>query len=218
MSSGLDKMREQLKKKYSSKLRELTQGKRTFWTAPEGVSIIRVCPGISEDALFYAEVPTHYKLGPDKNLSTTCAGNRCPVCKRVTKLMNSSSEKKQKRGEQMSPQIRIAFQIIDLAAPKKVLIWTTTPSNLQEMLQLTMDPDYMDFLHPKKGYNLRVTRTGKNLATRWKIRPEKNSSKLRKWKILKKQLVNLDVRFKPLSNDKIKAVMRGENPYKRDDE
>ena len=222
MKTGLAKVRAKMKELYKSKLRELQQGKATYWDAQEGNHEIRICPSwAGAKGLFYKEVPTHYGLGPDHKLSGTCSGEQCLACKKAAKLSSSSFVKKQKRGERLMVKTRIAMNIVDLSNPEKVVIWTTAPTNLQELLILAGDADYEDFYSPKHGYNIKVSRTGKRLATKWKLRPVKNSSKLRGWKkILKPQLFNLDKRFRPLEASKMAALLRGENIYekRKDDE
>ena len=61
--------------KMQAKMRQMQQGKKQYWTPPEGKNLIRVLPPWekTEDALFYKEVPTHYKVGPDRDRVVQCS-------------------------------------------------------------------------------------------------------------------------------------------------
>ena len=220
MATGLDKMRNKMRETYGKKLAELRGGKKQFWEAPEGDHEIRILPSwLGENGLFYKEIAQHYGLGPDKNLSAVCPGDDCPICKRCAKWALASPGK-QKKAERISAKTRMMLNIVHMDAPRVVKIWSVSPALLQELLALTLDPDYGEFWDFKRGYNLRVTRTGQKLKTRWKIRPAKNASKLKGWKKIRKNIIDLDAKFKPLERYKLKALMNGENVYERreDDE
>src|SRR3990167_3441657 len=192
MSSALEKMQAAYKKNQS--------GNKDYYSLKQGWNRFRVCPSwLGKDELFYKEIPTHYNLGPERRLATCCV-ERCPACLKAAKLAESSNPKKQKRAENIMVKTRIGMNVVPYDKKgklrKKPKMWTTTPNNLNELLQYVMDADYGDFTDVKKGFDVMVHKKGKKKATRYKVRLARKPSKFKTWKKIKKHLYNLDKRFK----------------------
>ena len=206
--SAFDKIQERLKK--------LEAGKGKLWKPKKGKNRIRILPSWKgPDEEFYKEAPTHWNIGPEQNRSVICpkiTGGKCPVCSKANKLSQSDSAKEQSASEKLLPKTRVIFNILDLDSKEKnILQWSCSENQLQELLGFYIDPDYGDFTHPKKGFDVIITRKGEGLNTRYKLLLARNPSKIKGWKKMKKDLPNLDNKYKPYDAEKIKSIMRGED-------
>lgn len=209
MASALKRMQEKLKEL------EAGRGKATFWTVPVGQNRIRVLPPRKgkKGGVFYKEYDQHFRLGPERNAAIVCAGKKCPACRLVEKLSDSSSPKKQKRAEAMIAKTQYAMNIVVVESPsafnkKQVLVWSTTSNNLQELLGIQTDADYGDFTDVKRGFVIKVKRKGLKMKTRYKISSEPKPSRFKLWKKVKKKMIDLDKRFAPPTTKKVKEIMK----------
>jgi hypothetical protein len=200
--------------KIQDRLRKLEQGRGELWKAEKGKNRIRVMPswrGKNEE--FYRLVPQHWGVGPNARM-VRCGiidgKGKCRVCKRVTKLAQSDSAKKQKRAEDMQAKVNAMLNIYDYGQPDRgVQVWSCSTFQLKELLGHYTDADYGDFTDPKTGFDVIVTKTGQKKGTRYAVRLSRNPTRFKKWKKLKNQLVDIDKRFKPTPPDRVLAILEG---------
>lgn len=207
----------EMRKKY----REELESKKDIWTAPEGISLIRVQPEYKKNAHFFKEVVLHFRFNPDGGGFAVCPGESCSICKKAAKLALSENPKKQKRAMAIAGQYRAVIPVCVLKEngrklKKRWRVWPTSKTNLNDFLACVMDNNTSQFMDPKIGRNFTVHRKGKNRNTRWKITIKTKPTKLKSWKQLKKKLINLDERYKPTPNSKIKLMLSGKSA--RDEE
>lgn len=202
--------------KIQARLRKMELGRGKLWKPKKGQNRIRILPswrGPNEE--FYKETPTHWGVGPEGKRSIICPkviNQPCPVCKRAEKFAESDSAKKQAIAEKLQAKNRVIFNILDLDSKDgNIYQWSCSESQLQELLGYYIDPDYGDFTNPKTGFDVIIIRKGEGLNTRYKTRLSRNPTKVKEWKKLKKDIPNLDVKFKPYDTEKIIAIMNGDD-------
>lgn len=149
---------------------------------------IRILP-VGDDNEFYADLVSMY-LGKSEDLgeviSPSTIGEPCPIIEKYNELKNSKDEDEKELAKGLSPRNKIVIpvimyeddkgKVIDERSSKRLL--QITGGVLQEIIDLYLDEDDAgDMTDPKKGYDLKITRTGKGMKdTKYSVRSCKPTS------------------------------------------
>lgn len=171
---------EALKRTLERKLKEIGSRRANWWKKVVGWSQIRVLrkePGIP----WYHEVMVHYKLGPDGKSQALClayAGESCPVCEKVAALIATGKASDADRADKISASRGYLMNILDLEdLDAGLCVYRAPETVITELIEYFCDPDYGDFTHPKRGFNVKIKRVGTGLTdTRYTVRLAKASS------------------------------------------
>lgn len=169
------------------KMIELQKKKRNWWKPRDGRNIVRFLPAATKTGMWYYDIAFHY--GPGLPCLAGRSPKGCPVCKLRQKLLNSSSKSKQKLAKDISPQIRVLFNIVDLTddagKERGVQVYAHTDTTLSKLMTFWNDPEWGDFTDPVEGYDVIIEKTNEKGPNAYKIRPRRNPSKLAKMSWLK---------------------------------
>lgn len=148
---------------------EKAKSSRDYFKFPEGITNIRILPGVESKA--YTEHTVHYVPRTDsgtdeaKSIPILCPkfykGEDCPICEYVQRLRDSGTEKGKNLANQLSAKFRYLFQIVVRGKEDKgVQKVSVTKEFYSNVLSIMSDPDYGCIYHPTKGRDVKVNRTG----------------------------------------------------------
>lgn len=211
MATALEKIQE--------KLRQLKAGKKSNFAPEDGENIIRILKPLDKDTEFYKSVMVHFGLGPEHTAFGVCSGLKCPACKKAAKLLASSSEKKNRRGERIAASEKAVMWVYDQKANlKRAQTFLTTTGVLKQLLGHYIDSEVGDFTDPKTGFDIRIIKTGKKMKTRYEVKVARKPSRFKLWRRVKRTMKPMDEIYKPLSVKEMRRVMLEGNVKSEDKE
>ncbi len=203
-------MAESLLEKMQKRLRQLESQQNRKVVIKEGVNRLRVLPSWrGPDEEFFLEVFTHYDVTPDVKylicLQTT--GQDCPVCKRVARWSLGDSHQ-QARAERVGAKSQFMMNVVPLVKDMEpeVKIYAATRGVVYGLLEFFTDAEYGNFTDPREGFDVIVTRKGKELQTRYTVRLARNPTKLT-MKGWREKLIDLDREYRPKSRAEILTLI-----------
>lgn len=163
--------KETLKERLAKKRESLKKsGPGKFLTVKEGTTRIRVLPvGEEKD---WAIESVYFYLGVKDNMgviSPATFSEKCAIMKAHRELSESSNKSDREMATKFKPGRRFLIPVIKYKDEKGKEIDTEVGVKLllvsagiyQDMLDVYLDDDAGDFTDPKKGYDLKIKRTGK---------------------------------------------------------
>lgn len=137
---------------------------------------IRILPPAHGLALWFYDTFTHWVSDvtetPPQRRPVLCARKmaeiadppataRCLICDVQKALYGTRAAKDEQMARNMYAGRRGFMNVVDLAAPDKVLTWGASKTVMADLLWLYADAEVgKNFVDPAAGYNLAVTRTG----------------------------------------------------------
>ena len=156
-----------LKDKLRKKRKELSEkGGYNVLSVKEGTTRIRILP-IEQEELA-AEV-TYFFLKKGV-YSAASVGEHCPIMDKYTELKNSKDDDDQELAKKLSPKKRYLIPVIlyedekgkKIDKDKSGKLMLVTGGVYQNIIDLYLDEDeWGDMMDPKKGYDIKIIRTGK---------------------------------------------------------
>lgn len=152
----------------------------------EGTYRIRILPMVDEEADFIEEVLSFY-LGNDMGsvYSPGTNGEPCALLETYNELKKSDDEEDNELAKTMSPRNSYLTPVIFYKDLKGKKVDTERSGKLlkiskgvyQQLIDLYLDDDeWGDLTDPKKGYDIKITRTGKGkFDTEYDAKPCKNT-------------------------------------------
>lgn len=183
------KKKKSLKDRLKAKKSELASrgGKGSVeYLKDEGTYRIRILPMIDEEADFIEEVTSFY-LGNDIGsvYSPDTFGEPCALMDAYQELKKSDDEEDNELAKSMSPRKAYLTPVVFYKDLKGKKVDTERSGKLlkiskgvyQQLIDLYLDDDeWGDLTDPKKGYDIKITRTGKGkFDTEYDAKPCKNS-------------------------------------------
>ena len=156
-------------------------GKTAFWRPEEGTNYsIRVVPTPDGDP--FKEFWFHYDIGkggimcPKKNFKEGCA-----ICDFASKLYKENTEESNKMAKKFLARQRFFSPVVVRGEEKDgVKLWGYGKNVYQDLLSLTLNPDYGDITDPEGGTDLTLVSNkvpGASFPTT-KLTPARKTSKL----------------------------------------
>jgi len=192
-----EKKKLSLKEKMAKKKKELSQrggGKSNVeYLKDEGTYRVRLLPIINEEDEFIKEAKSFY-LGKDAGsvYSPDTFGDPCALTESYNELKASDNEEDIELAKKMSPRNSYLAPVIfykdakgkKVDDEKGVKLLKLSKGVYSQIIDLYLDEDeWGDLTDPKKGYDIKITRTGKGLMdTEYDCKPCKNSPLLAKYK------------------------------------
>lgn len=157
------------------------RGGGQYYRFPKGRSIIRLLPfehAGSEE--IFVENLRHWNLDPsNKGANVQCLGEDCPICNEVSEMTEKNAGKFRKRRNFLANAI---VRKSPDHEGKDALVIAQLPVGVYEQLSDFLvgegSEDCPNALHPKKGRDFKVTRTGESLKTRYVVNAMRNPSAL----------------------------------------
>ena len=148
----------------------------------EGETTLRIAPnkhdlaGKSEDLKDapFAEIRMHYGVGPD-GIPQRCGKDidgrgKCWLCDvQIPKLASSSNPSRQKMADEISPTDVLVVQVFPVQNDKfrKAQPWWISSKRLAVTVLQLLSSTRRSYIHPIKGYNVTITRTGTGMKTQY---------------------------------------------------
>jgi len=148
----------------------------TFFQLKDGKNLVRVLPPPpgSED-VFY-KTGTHWGVGPNKeNFNCPCAADKnatCFLCKTAYKLGKSKSEDDQNLADRIRAKKSWLYNVVDLsdtdAGLQVMAVGITVHEKIRSYLE-DEDGEYGDITDLEEGYDLKITREGTGMKTKYTV-------------------------------------------------
>ena len=159
-----------------------------FWTPAEGENIFRMFPPLPGYDTPWVTCWQHFLKLPwlekkeqtGANCPRVMLKQSCPICALAQQLASSSDAGHRKLAESIAPNFRAFAVIIDRNDVEKgPQIWGFSKGLYDKMILLRKNARAGgDFVDPEKGCDLVLTRTGKELDTRYELLPDRGASAL----------------------------------------
>lgn len=155
-----------------------------WWRPSIGENIIRILPANTDDGNFAFEQSQHFgfKVAGEKRAfpcMISLGQDICPACQLIAAYEDDEDDDVKAILEKMNPSKYFLMNIIDRNANKPgVRIYSATPGAMKGILDIFADSDYGDITNPIKGRDIKITKTGSEKATRYKIMVRPNISKV----------------------------------------
>ncbi|QKE56530.1 DNA binding protein [Bacillus phage YungSlug] len=215
MALNFDELR---KKLTETKERGNGGGDIKYWKPKDGRNVIRILPAADRGNGFYAEGKVRYNVGPNKRKARVPLDQdeKCPIKDFVSALYATKDEADKKLAKKMGVRTNYAFNVIDRSVEEgqegygEVLLYNANASVFEGVLTILLDPDYGDFLDPEKGRDIIITKTGKDLETKYTVnaRPKEEPIGIEDWE---KNLHDLVKLTEPHSYEKREKLLSGED-------
>lgn len=161
-------------------------GDYSYLKIKDGDNNIRIMPP-NDAGIWYIGTAYHYEVGPDKE-TVLCpkkteaefGGNKpCPICELVSKLYKTGDPDDKEMAQDLASTKRFFLNALDLDDPAAgVQILAVGVTVFKQVLSWITHPDYGDITDPEAGYNLILTKKGKNRDTEYTTTPRKNPTPL----------------------------------------
>ena len=199
-----------LLEKMQARLRQLESQQNKKIVIKEGVNRMRVLPSWrGPDEEFFLEVLTHYDVTPEVKylICLQTVGEDCPVCKRVARWSLGDSHQ-QARAERVGAKSQFMMNVVPIieGVEPEVKIYAATRGVVYELLGFFTDAEYGNFTDPREGFDVLVTRKGKDMQTRYTVRLARNPSRLR-MKDWQEKLIDLDREYRPKSRKEVLTML-----------
>jgi hypothetical protein len=167
-----------------------------IWALKEGENLIRILPPWNERGVVFKMLSLHWFGSGDNKIATICRrqfGEKCYICEVVQKLISLEILSNDKANLYVAKK-RAFCNGIDLKDLEKGVQIMSLPVTkvVNELILYAKDPEYGDFTHPEKGYNIKVIRVTEGLYPSYKVIPKREITPIPssvKWET---QMFNLD--------------------------
>jgi hypothetical protein len=198
-------------------LDEKSTSKGDFFTPKEGKNVFRVLPPYSAEGMFYHEVITHFGVGPNRRVLVCLADEEkgCPVCNLITKYSEGDSDKAKAKAKDMGARSRILMNVMDRNTGK-FAVWACSEQLFHRLLSFFADPEWGDFTHPEKGFDVILNRQGTGkMDTKYEVRLSRNTTPIGVpgWS---KNISKLNEIYKKKSRAEVLAIIRGEDEDRKE--
>lgn len=172
---------------------------------PDNDYDLRILPGDPEaegewKGMPYIRTWQHFRVGPSENDRCLCPSRmsecvqRCYICEQIDELNMTGDKVDEQRAGKMKPGQSFIYQVIDRADP----IWIAGDHGIEDktemigkpkikflrlpwsahsqLLDYYADPEYGDLSHPISGLDVKVSRTGCDLNTRYGVKTKRKNS------------------------------------------
>ena len=152
-----------------------------IWKPKDGENSIRVMPPWSDDVdTFFVQGGAHFNVGPQGKVFScprqADSSAECWLCDLVERL-DAGDEADRQEAADLRVRKSWMVNVVDLKDPGAgVRVWKAGVKAFKQLLEYIEDPDYGDITDPDAGYNIKVTKSGKNLNTDYLVRCAKNPS------------------------------------------
>lgn len=175
-AARLEAMRERMSKHKSN------AGGADYWKPEEGDSTFRILPPTGKMVFWWQEVGKHV-MGSEKDAKTLLCPNfttdgelPCPFCELSQQAYDEgdkelASKLKPRRYYHMNVLVEGAK-----GAMEGPFVYTPGIQVFETLTALVQNPDYGDISDTENGFDLRITREGKKLDTKYTILPRRNPS------------------------------------------
>lgn len=192
-----------------------------YWKPPVGSTTIRVLPPkVGWKGPFTIQHQHFVRLpGVEHPVSFCCplvhAKLECAVCARREQLLATGNKRDAKQAEDLHPQRRVLANII--VGPKdpnaKVKIWGFGKTVYQMLKQIRENEEAGgNFLDPKRGFNLSVTRVGTTKeTTKYTVAASRQTSALANMDWINQQ-VDLKTKIRLPTLEQQHRLLEGEDP------
>lgn len=147
-----------------------------FWKPPEGRSTIRILPPVGDMEFFFVEMGRHYNQKvPCVNIISE-GELECPVCD-INEQLFQANEKEAASKFRVSRAfwMNIVDRSNEDAGPQ---IYTPGPQVFGFLVALVNDPDYGDISDVEMGIDIKLTRKGQGMETKYSVLPAMRASEL----------------------------------------
>lgn len=161
---------------------EFSDSGQMWWKPKAGRNELRILPSNREDGLFFYPSILHYGFRDDTGAKRAypCLASAfkkpCPACKVIGFYEGEADSDVEKAVNAMKPKRTYLMNIIDMANPKEVRIYSCSPSVAKPIIGAFGEDDYGDITDPIEGFNIIVIRTGEGISTRYETRFRRESS------------------------------------------
>lgn len=157
-----------------------------FEKIKDGVTIVRFLPGLNDEP-FYYEANYHFinneTVFSRKDIDPNIA---CPISKYASHLWNKFKDTNDPRYEEEAKSLFAKKKYLYNAVIRgqdgeqdRVVVLETGVSVKKDLLEIINEEDGVgDITDPVRGYDVRITKTGTGLETRYKVKEVKTSSLL----------------------------------------
>ena len=149
-----------------------------FWKPPEGLSTIRILPPVGEMGYFFLEAGQHYVNNTSYMCPNLCSGGKdpCPLCE-VNELLFRAGQKEQAGNYRVQRKfwMNVIVRGEEDNGPQRFTPGIKIAGTIFSYIQ---DPDYGDITDEEDGFDVKVTRNGTGLATKYETRLARNPSAL----------------------------------------
>lgn len=198
-------------------------GRIKYWKPKQGRNVIRILPGKNGND-FYAEARVRYNVGPNKKrvVVPLDPDEACPIKDFVDALYKSGDKDDEKLAKKMRATNRYLFNVIDRSVEEgqegygEVMVYECGPSVFTDILSIICDPDYGDITDPENGWDIIITKTGKDLETEYKVnaRPKQSPIGIEGWE---EKLYDLQKLATPVPYEKRAKLLEGDNSDDNDE-
>lgn len=147
-----------------------------FWKPSEGMTTIRILPPVGNMEYFFMENGRHYDQKVSCPQIVTDGEDECPVCEVWQSLLNAGERdnaKKFRPGRAFHMNI-----IVRKEASAGVRVFTPGVTVFGLIWNLIKDPDYGLVYDVDEGFDLKLTREGTGIETKYSILPSPKTSAL----------------------------------------
>lgn len=154
---------------------------------PDTTMQLRVAPPVTEDGMIFAKVTNHFRLKNEEGFGLALAcleehgdkdtGEDCYLCS-VQKILRNGDKAEQKIADSIkaSPRWYLQAWIFDKESntyigPKLVGVSKTTAEAINDILVAQEDSGDAYFCDVEKGQDIRITRRGSGLNTKYTVAP-----------------------------------------------
>lgn len=172
-----------------------TYARVPIWVPQEGENIIRILPPWNERRKVFKVLALHWFGTKDNRQGVLCLrkfGKKCYICEVIHKLLANKvlSEESIKT---YYPKKRAFCNGIDMNNPDEGVKVMALPAEkvAAVLVGFARNPEYGDFTHPEKGYNIHIEKVKSGVFPDYKVFPARKSSPIANKEWLE-QLFNLD--------------------------
>lgn len=226
MGMNLQKAQERL-----AKLRKDNEDRKNrgeFLKLDEGDHVVRLLPPVGTndwcvEAYYHSNFPDDNKkqvLCPKETYKTEKLD--CPICELSQSLRESSDKGERQLGYDMRPRLRVITSALHLVAPKtqtltaedtaKPKLFAFGETIFQSLLGFIADPEWGDLSDPVKGFNIKITRTGKQKNdTKYDVKASRSASPVANFDAIKGKLIDVAARVKAdlKTYDQLQGILAG---------
>lgn len=178
--------------------------------------LIRILPPVGNND-WCIEAYYHYNVKKDTVLlcpKETYKTLPCPVCEFVEVLFKTKDKDDRETAFKMRAKIRVLTNALSLdkGADGKPKIFAFGPMIYQKLLEYVNNDEYGDITDPVKGFDLKITRTGKGQQdTKYSVMAKRMPSGVANYQEVMTQMVDLGARTKAelKTYEQLKAILEG---------
>jgi len=149
-----------------------------FWKPPEGLSTVRILPPVGKMEYFFLEIGQHYIDNTSYMCTNICSdgADPCPLCE-VNELLFRAGQKEMADRYRVSRSfwMNVIVRGEEASGPQK---FTPGVTIFRSLASYVTDPDYGHITDPDEGFDVKITRKGVGISTRYETRCARNPNAL----------------------------------------